>query len=247
MIHPFPWQSAPWPDMVDAIICDPPYSERTHSGNNGGRRNPRYGTSAPIGQLDYASLTPADVQAWAAAWAPRVRHWCAVMTDHTLIHAWYDSFEAAGLYAFAPVPCTITGMTCRLAGDGPSSWAVYLMVARPRTREAAKWRTLPGGYWVGQSIEHGQRGHMRPNEARVGGKPLSLMQQIVRDYSNPGHLVADPCAGGGTTLVAAKAAGRQIWGAECDPVWAARAQAAVDAVQVAEWLDVPTPVQSTLL
>ena len=52
--------------------------------------------------------------------------------------------------------------------------------------------------------------------ARVGGKPLDLMQQIVRDYSRPGMLVADPCAGHATTLVAAKGAGRRVWGCEAD-------------------------------
>jgi site-specific DNA-methyltransferase (adenine-specific) len=212
MIHLGKWQDAQWPDEVDCIITDPPYSERTHSGNDGGRREKRDakhpGASAPIRPLDYASLTPADVQAWAAAWAPRARYWVAVMCDHSLIPAWQDGLSAAGLYAFAPVPCVITGMTCRLTGDGPSSWAVYLVVAR--TKAASKWGTLPGAYVVTPGYG-GDRG-----KDRIGGKPLDLMQQIIRDYSRPGMLVADPCAGHATTLVAALQAGRRVWGAECD-------------------------------
>ena len=251
MIHLSPWQTAPWPEQVDCIITDPPYSERTHSGNNGGRREKRDASrdkagSAPIRQLDYSSLSPADVREWAAAWAPRVRYWMAVFTDSELIHEWRNAMNANGLYAFAPVPCTIVGMTCRLAGDGPSSWAVYLMVGR--TKRAAKWGTLPGGYWVNQSNEWGDRGYFQPGKgARIGGKPLPLMQQIIRDYSRPGMLVADPCAGHGTTLVAAKGAGRLVWGAECDPAAHRAACERLDAVQVPTLIPPDRSRQSNLL
>ena len=208
-IHHSAWQDAAWPETVDCIITDPPYSERTHKGQTDKRRD-----------IDYTSLSPADVQAWAKAWAPRVRYWIAVMCDTDLITPWRDALSAAGLYAFAPVPCVITGMTCRLTGDGPSSWAVYLVVAR--TKAASKWGTLPGAYVVSPEHERGA--------ARIGGKPLPLMQQIVRDYSRPGMLVADPCAGHATTLVAALQSGRQVWGAECDPAAHAAAVARLERV-----------------
>jgi site-specific DNA-methyltransferase (adenine-specific) len=258
VIHLSPWQSAPWPEQVDCIITDPPYSERTHSGNNGGRRekrDPSYATgNAPIRQIDYSSLSPADVHEWAAAWAPRVRYWMAVMCDHTLIPHWSAAMTKAGLYSFPPVACVISGMTCRLTGDGPSSWAVYLMVGRTpaalledfgRFNDKGKpvrgWGTLPGGYWVGQE---------RPDELgdrRIGGKPLPLMQQIIRDYSRPGMLVADPCAGHGTTLVAAKGAGRLVWGAERDPAAHRAACDRLDAVQVPTLIPPDRSLQSNLL
>ena len=195
MIHLGTWQDAAWPEQVDCIITDPPYSERTHSGQTDKRRD-----------IDYTSLSSADVQAWAKAWAPRVRYWIAVMCDTDLITPWRDALSAAGLYAFAPVPCVITGMTCRLTGDGPSSWAVYLVVAR--TKAASKWGTLPGAYVVSPEHERGA--------ARIGGKPLPLMRQIVRDYSRPGMVVADPCCGYGTTLIAAAEQGRTVWGCDTD-------------------------------
>ena len=111
-----------------------------------------------------------------------------------------------GRYVFAPLPCVISGMTVRLGGDGPSSESVSLVVARPRTAEAAKWGTLPGFY-------------KGPAEKCivVGGKPLWLMRAIIRDYTRPGDLVVDPCAGGGTTLLAAVMEGRRAIGAEMDP------------------------------
>lgn len=210
-IHHSAWQDAAWPETVDCIITDPPYSARTHTGNNGGRREARdrnqYGGSEAIRQLDYAALTAEQAHAWGREWARRARSWVAVLTDHSLLPAWSSGFEAGGLYAFAPVPCVIIGMTCRLTGDGPSSWAVYLMVAR--SKAASKWGTLPGAYVV----PHEGSGRA---ENRIGGKPLPLMRQIVRDYSRPGMVVADPCCGYGTTLIAAAEQGRTVWGCDTD-------------------------------
>ena len=201
-IHHSAWQDAAWPETVDCIITDPPYSARTHTGHNA--------LFHSVGDdmrraIDYTHLTPAMCREWAAAWAPRVRYWVAVMCDHVLIPVWQDAFQAAGLCVFAPVPCVITGMTVRMSGDGPSSWTIYLMVAR--TKKAAKWGTLPGAYVV--PVYHDKT-------ARIGGKPLSLMRQIVRDYSRPGMVVADPCCGYGTTLIAAAEQGRTVWGCDTD-------------------------------
>ena len=55
-------------------------------------------------------------------------------------------------------------------------------------------------------------------------KPLWLMRAIIRDYTRPGDLVCDPCAGGGTTLLAAAMEGRRAVGAEIDPKTYALAQ-----------------------
>ena len=44
-----------------------------------------------------------------------------------------------------------------------------------------------------------------------------MMRAIVRDYSRPDWLIVDPCAGSGTTLLAAAMEGRRAIGAEMDP------------------------------
>lgn len=194
---------------VDCVICDPPYSRRNHAGHDAAKGTD--GSRDTRRSIDYGHWEPADVRDFVGFFAPRNRGWFACMTSHDLIPAWEDAYRAAGLYAFAPVPAVIKGMTVRLLGDGPSSWAVYLMVARPRTHKAQRWRTLPGAYVTGRIPP--PRGDTK---RVVGGKPLSLMLEIVRDYSRPGDLVCDPCAGHATTLVAAKLTGRRYLGAEID-------------------------------
>ena len=57
----------------------------------------------------------------------------------------------------------------------------------------------------------------------AGAKPPNLMRALVRDYTRPGDLVCDPCAGGGTTLLAAVQEGRRAVGSEMDPETHAKA------------------------
>jgi site-specific DNA-methyltransferase (adenine-specific) len=186
--------------QVDALVGDPPYGERTHSkqdvqAHDGATRRP----------LNYSCWTRAEVQDYSRFWSPRVRGWMGVMSCSDLAHIWREELEGLGRQVFAPVPCVIRGMTVRLSGDGPSSWAVYLNVARPRARE---WidGTRPGAYVVGR----GGRKH-------IGGKPLDLMLLVVNHYTRPGDLVVDPTAGFATTGAACLGLGRRFIGSEVDP------------------------------
>lgn len=188
--------------MVDTVITDSPYSARTHSGGREAARADGYDEDglAP----EYLHWNEKDVDDFVAGWSPRTRGWMVNLSDHHLIGAWSEAYERHGRYVYAPVPCVIQGMTVRLAGDGPSSWAVYAIVARPRS--LAKWGTLPGAYVGGRE----------PGSKNGRGKPRWLMDALVRDYSRRGDLVCDPLAGYGTTLVSALLQYRRAVGAEMD-------------------------------
>lgn len=56
-------------------------------------------------------------------------------------------------------------------------------------------------------------------------KPVGLLQKLIYTSSDPGALVVDPFAGSGSTLLAARDAGRRWSGAEIDPKYQARALA----------------------
>jgi len=205
----------PLPGDCDLLCVDPPYGDRTHGGHDAGNEYAGHGENfakADRRALDYENWTPAEVARAVAAWSPRTRGWFCVMSDHDLARAWAAELEAAGRYVFAPLPCYSPGSRVRLAGDGPSSWTIWLTVARPRHAPYCKWGTLPGGY-------------VYPPERMpvVGGKPVGLMRAIVADYSRPGDIVCDPCCGAGSTIEAARDLGR-IWvGVEVDPGRAAMA------------------------
>lgn len=216
-------------DVTCDLLCvDAPYSARTHGGHRSGANDLRYEmmTTTVNGRkvkvpnprphqrrsIDYDGWTPDDVRFFVDFFAPRTRGWMISITDHVLAPVWAEAMESTGRYVFAPIPWVAPGSRVRLQGDGPSSWTCWIIVGRPRTgedrngRPFSKWGTLPGAYVVTQ-----ERGIV------VGNKPLALMAQLVDDYSRPGDTVCDPCAGGGTTLLAARKLGRDAIGSELDP------------------------------
>lgn len=205
-----------WQDVLadvecDALITDPPYSERTHAGqvcgsSDGNERS----------ELGYAALDREQVEETVASWHPRTRGWIAVFSDHTLQPLWEAALKSTGRYVFTPLPVIDVGSTVRMTGDGPSSWTTFLTVARPKA--LSRWGTLPGCY---------MRSDGDPRSPHRGGKPLGVMQAIVRDYSRPGDVVCDPFAGGATTLLAAASMGRAAIGAEVDQGAHTRASARI--------------------
>lgn len=212
------WQDALADVECDALITDPPYSERTHSGSDAGASTTPGTITRSNGRveqkqykremLSYSSWTESDVNAFIDHWGPRTRGWIVIVTDHVLAPIFASALEMpenGGRYVFAPLPIVETGSRIRLSGDGPSSWTCWLVVARPRSFH--RWGTLPGAY-IGAG--KGDREH-------IGGKDSGIMRAIVRDYTRPGDLVCDPCAGAATTLLASVAEGRRAIGAEMDP------------------------------
>lgn len=200
--------------QVDVLITDAPYSKRTHSGNDkvAGFKG-RLGDGGDRLPHDYAGWSRAEVRRFVRCWLPRTSGWFCSITDHVLVPVWEDRLAWQERYVFAPLPCVVPGSRVRLLGDGPTCDTTQLVVARPRTKEYARWGTLPGHYVV--PAERGLD--------RIGGKPLALMLAIVRDYSRPGDLICDPCAGGGTTLVAARMLGRRAIGCDIDEAVAKKA------------------------
>jgi hypothetical protein len=206
---------------VSSVIADPPYSAKTHRGHNARPGKPyfrpssgRVDSSGRGRDLSYSAWSEGDVREFVEAWAPRCAGWMCVFSDDVLASVWRAEAERAGRYAFAPVPCVIRAMTVRMSGDGPSSWAIYLNVSRPRDPSFIGKKQPRGGTRPGAYVLNG-RGGARTEE-HIGGKPLELMRLVVADYTLPGDLVCDPCAGYATTGAAALALGRRFVGAEVD-------------------------------
>jgi hypothetical protein len=223
--------------MCDAIITDPPYSGRTHAGHSRAvvsvdnvDGDGTGGDGANRRDLGYGAWDRNDIAAFIEFWLPRCRGWWVILTDSVLMPVWYDLVGDAGRVTFQPVVCLMPGMTVRLHGDGPSSWAVYAMVSRPRTEEYRMWGTLPGGYYQTSDPSKDHEFSAGASSARMGGKPMGLMSKLVQGYSRAGELVCDPCAGNGTTLAAAILAGRRAAGSEIAPDVHAAASTAISEV-----------------
>jgi len=190
---------------IDAIITDPPYGNRTHVGTNDHIAGSMLPDASNRSGIRYDSFTPRMVEELVGDLCPRVHGWWVAMTSHDLVPSWESALRDQGMYIFAPLP--IIQKRPRLLGDGPASWCVWMMVARRRTRDIARWGCLPGMY-EGPTVKSG---------GVTGAKPIDMMRAIVRDYSRPEWIVVDPFAGSGTTLLAAAMEGRTAIGCEVDP------------------------------
>lgn len=201
----------------DAVIVDPPYSARTHegmrSGNDAGMRT----ASKRTGVIVYDSITEDICREWAALWVTWRARFIVVFSDHT---GWYwrqQALAGAGYYTFGPVAWVKPNMP-RFGGDGPALTTEWVCVARPRAKPS--WYDSRPGHYL---VDGNQCNDKRHGQVVAGQKPLTGMRQIVRDYTRPGDLIIDPCAGGATTLIAAAMEGRRAIGAECDPTTYAKA------------------------
>ena len=188
---------------VDAVITDPPYSERCHSGHDSTAKDARDGATRLA--LGYKALTLEDVTWFAAQYDKVCAGWVVWMTDSDLALHVRNALEMLGRTAFAPLPFYQPGRSVRLSGDGPSSWTDWIVVAR--TKAQNKWGTLPGGYVAGPGWN---------DKARMGGKPTLLMDALVAHYSRPGQSVLDTHMGAGTTGVSCVNAGRRFIGCEIE-------------------------------
>lgn len=192
---------------VDAVVTDPPYSERTHTGYDASSAGHRgFGNDGSArSELGYGALSVDDVKRLAEQFAAMTRGWVVWMCDHVLAGPIQDELEAQGRYVFAPLPFYAPGSRTRLGGDGPASWTIWIVVSR--TARQVRWGTLPGGYQAGPGWR--DRQHM-------GGKPIHLMDRIVGDYTRPGNVALDPFMGSGTTGVACANLGRKFIGIEIE-------------------------------
>jgi site-specific DNA-methyltransferase (adenine-specific) len=72
------------------------------------------------------------------------------------------------------------------------------------TSRAGATDRYPGSVVVAASVGATAKGRVHPQQ-----KPELLLQSLIRTYTNPGELVADPFAGSGSTVNVAVTEGRR--------------------------------------
>jgi site-specific DNA-methyltransferase (adenine-specific) len=202
---------------VDHVICDPPYSDRVH--RRLGREGRADGMEARQA-LAFGSIGP-DTAARVAAEAVRVgRRWLVFFGDEFTVTWWLSTVvEAGGEYVRKGLWVKPDAMP-QMSGDRPSSGAEEMAICHaPRPAGSGRMRWNGGGrpaiYSALVNNSRGQSEHHHPTQ-----KPLTLMEALVRDFTDPGELVCDPFAGSGTTGVACKRLGRRFIGWEREPKYA---------------------------
>ncbi len=226
------WLEAFPDDSVDVTIMDPPYSKHVHekslrapmgkASTRAAHATMRDQTArrklrrAPIARdLGFDAMTP-ELQRNVAIEVARVtKRWVVVFCDPERISTWRFDLAGAGLECVRVGVWIKPNGSPQFTGDRPGTGYECLVIAH---RPGAKhWNG--GGHhaiWT-HPIDTGNYGRERINKTE---KPLSLMLELVRLFSDPNELVIDPFAGGGTTGVAARRLGRRFLGAEVDEAMA---------------------------
>lgn len=199
-----------WQDVLsditecDAVITDPPYSERTHDGQ-------RTGSSIRTPTIDYDCMTETLAEEMAHFCIDLSPFWVIVWSDHAA-QLWHENaLRHVGFYTFAPLPWVKHPAPPRLSGDGPACASEWLTIARTRRRLTGRTGSRPGWYLVKGRVS------CKPKAGIAGVKDLDGVRSLIRHYSLQNDLLVDPHAGTGTTLLAAAIVGRRCIGAEMDP------------------------------
>lgn len=217
---------------VAHVICDPPYSARTHAaaaaaaaarGLPDGSIRRVYNSKA--NGFGFACLAPGQRESLVAEFARTSSRWVVVFTDQEGVGPWLVAIEESPLDHVRIGQWVKIGAAPQFTGDRPASHCEAIMVAHTKGRKrwngggrAALWE-FPIAAVEGRD---GANNEGRPEH--ITPKPVALMLALVSDFTDPGELVLDPFCGSGTTGVACLRLGRRFIGIEKDPKYAAIAR-----------------------
>jgi site-specific DNA-methyltransferase (adenine-specific) len=202
------------PKSIDVVVSDPPYSRHVHTNGRrgqawgGGARRPPPRLLSAARPLGFEPLSDALRTSAAQQFARLVRRWVLVSSDVDSAHLWRDALVLAGLEYVRTMFWHRLGAAPQFSGDRPSAPCEAIVLAHPKGRK--RWNG--GGKQGFYAHPVVRRGRLHPTE-----KPLSLMEELLTDFTDPGELVLDAFAGAGTTAIACHRLGRAFIGWELSP------------------------------
>jgi len=204
---------------VEHVITDPPYSAHVHGATRSSRmvsasdRGGRYGADTRRNvDLGFAHLDPTVRAECAGHFARLASRWVLVFSDVESTRDWRDDMASHGLDYVRTGAWVKVGCTPQFSGDRPAVGFEAITVMHSKGRK--RWNGGGGrGVWSHPIVLDRGRNGARLHTTQ---KPLSLMGELVGLFTDPGDVILDPFAGSGTTLVAAKQAGRKAIGVELD-------------------------------
>lgn len=201
---------------IGVTLTDPPYNERTHKGAraSGGKL-----VDASVVTFEHLRSTE-----WFAEALRVTARWCLAFCAAEQLRDYEVNAGEAWIRAGVWIR---VGAAPQFTGDRPGTGAEGIAIAHREGRK--RWNG--GGkaaIWT-----HGFEKHETgPARLHPTPKPLKLMRELVRDFSDPGEVIADWHAGSGTTGVAALMEGRRVILVERDPEHAATCRRRLEETEV---------------
>jgi site-specific DNA-methyltransferase (adenine-specific) len=187
----------------DHVIADPPYELEVPTRT---RRTRAYLEGrAPYAPIDFAPITEGQRRVFGRM----VCRWILVFCQVESVGRYQELF---GNKYRRPLWWRKVDGAPQFTGDRPGMGYESIVCAWGKPGRCA---------WNGGG-KHGVYEHLiRDGEPRLHPtqKPVSLLRELVRDFTNPGDVVLDPFAGSGTTGQACLEEGRRFIGIELDAAY----------------------------
>jgi hypothetical protein len=197
-------------DTVDHVIGDPPYEAIMHASKNSMKGLVRPDGTHHWGHLDFEPIDGirSDVV--------KISHdvgagWFIAFCTSEGVGRWADEINASQMKYKRACVWIKPDSTPQMNGQGPAQGAEHFVCAWSGSGYA-RWNS--GG-------KRGVYTHCVNGKSRHGQhkteKPVSLMREILTDFTNAGETILDPFMGSGTTGVACVQLDRKFIGIELDP------------------------------
>lgn len=200
---------------VDHLIGDPPYEDEMHKafGRKVMRRAvpPGLRSANTFRDLGFDGVNASRVDI-AGKCVAASKGWVILFTLAEGVRAWRDGLQASGAKWDTTCFWVKPDSAPRFNGQGPARGAECFVTC---------WAGVGYRRWNGG----GKRGvythcvNVKRQGEHPTEKPVPLMIDIIRDFTNPGETISDPFMGSGTTGIACVRLGRRFIGIERDPKW----------------------------
>ena len=186
---------------ADCVITDPPYSDRTH-----GQAKTNRGRGHGVKAVDFAAFTEAALSEVLTECGRVTRRWAIATVDYA--HAFrLDQEPPPGLRCLRVGVWVKPNPMPQISADRPGQgWEAIAFLHRADVKPA----------WHGGGRAGVWTYPVAQNQGHPTAKPLPMVQDWVRLFTDPNDVILDPFAGSGTTLRAAKDEGRRAIGVELD-------------------------------
>jgi site-specific DNA-methyltransferase (adenine-specific) len=197
-------------EPVSHLICDPPYEATLHDSKNTLQTRLRSDSGPNLKGLDFDAID--DIRAAVVAYAAVIcQGWFIAFCTVEGTWPWAQAINASPLKYKRACAWVKPDSTPQLNGQCPAQGYECFVTAWAGTGHS-RWNSGgKRGVYV-HNTNGPQRDGRHPTE-----KPISLMAEIIADFTKPGDTILDPFMGSGTTGIAASRARRNFIGIERDP------------------------------